>query len=506
MPRQQNETDLEYKRRVICIGDGSALAEERSKIQAIKHNLVYRGILDNSTLLDDGCYHTSIYDITLIELQNKINDDVKLIVLDIDETYYKSVTEYYDTINIGQTLQNTIEVEFINQKMQNPFVQLVNENKTFCIMPFVALYKDGSKSRVCCYMSSPVTTTYTDFNTDPALNKIRTDLLLPNRPIEQCKYCYNLENNNVISPRQTYTINWTYKLNLKSFDDVVRRTTLLDYDIRLTNKCNLLCRSCAPGASHLIGKEYFKIGLTNTNTGLKTVESYDIIDLTTVRRVYVAGGEPTIDTEFFKFLQKCIDLNKLDFEFIINTNAVVTSQKFLNLIKHFTNLKFEISLDGFDEINHYVRWPSNWGKIKTNIIKLNQVSAGRISTNTVVSIYNIGRLYKLFEFLENTYPIAQRHLSILVNPDVQQAYNFPDKKFALDDLEKMKLLRTYQIDATFKSKVDYLITEITNSDINFDLLEKFFKFNDKLDTSRGVKLYDYIPELEACRELTTKQI
>jgi hypothetical protein len=43
--------------------------------------------------------------------------------------------------------------------------------------------------------------------------------------------------------------------------------------------------------------------------------------------------------------------------------------------------------------------------------------------------------------------------------------------------------------------------------VDFDKqeLENFFYYNDLLDSNRKIKLQDYIPELEECRKLITKQ-
>ena len=61
-------------------------------------------------------------------------------------------------------------------------------------------------------------------------------------------------------------------------------------------------------------------------------------------------------------------------------------------------------------------------------------------------------------------------------------------------------------DESFKSKVDYYINEIIKAPLNIEDLEKFFEYNDVLDKSRNILLKDYIPELEECRKLITKQI
>ena len=49
--------------------------------------------------------------------------------------------------------------------------------------------------------------------------------------------------------------------------------------------------------------------------------NFSFINFTNLKKLYVAGGEPTAMPEFYMFLDKCIGLKQTDFEFVINTNA-----------------------------------------------------------------------------------------------------------------------------------------------------------------------------------------
>ena len=74
---------------------------------------------------------------------------------------------------------------------------------------------------------------------------------------------------------------------------------------------------------------------------------------------------------------------------------------------------------------------------------------------------------------------------------------------ALDDLNKIKTLKKYRTDEVFNSNINSIIQRIETCKVNYDMLINFFKFNDLLDQSRGVKLADYIPELDHCRVYMT---
>jgi len=486
---------------IICIGDGTEYADVLAQDIAQMRGLKYHGVFDNNTVLVPGAYHTSIYDIKLQELRDVINfNDVVITVLDIPATAYTDINDYYTTINLAHGVERIATVDFINPTMNNPTRQLVSNNSSICVMPFVSLFKKENKIKSCCFMEN----NRIKLDTVIDINNIKLQMISGAR-VNECEYCYRLDDLGIISPRQTYTIDWANKLNLKSIDDIAKQK-IVDYDIRLNNECNTLCRSCNPYTSNLIAREYFKINLIQHDVGYTPKTNYDIIDLATVQRIYVSGGEPSIQTALTTFLQKCIDTNTTNFEIVINTNAAVVSDKFINLVKQFSNLKFEISIDGYSDTNQYIRWPIKWDKFIGNIKTLYEISNGKITFNTVASIYNIARLYSVFEFLENTYPTSRYNVSFLIHPLVQIPWNFPNKQLAIDNLTKIQKLHVYQRDEVFKSQIDSAIKQMKNSSINFAQLSQFFEFNDRLDTSRNVILADYIPELEECRNFIPKQI
>ena len=482
---------------IICIGNGAESANIFAKDIAVINNLRYRGFLDHNTELLPGCYHTSIYDIKLLELINKVTvvvDRCKIVVLGQDETVYKNTRDYHDTIEMAQALVSHCEVEFVNPSESNPFRQLLKENKSFCILPFIAT---NNFNRHCCWM--PKFDQYPDFYTDKNSLKIRKQMLNGEKT-ELCEQCYNVENYGTVSKRQIYTRDWTYQLNLKSYSDAEKYTKLIRYEVFLGNYCNLMCRMCHPSASNLIDNEYNKLGLSQKKLGIIKNNQFEKIDLDSIQQLLVTGGEPSINQDFYNFLKHCIQVDKTDFEIHISTNAVSITKEFILLVKKFSNIKISISVDGFDPVNQYIRWPSNWEKFKQNTQKLISVlQPHNYHFNTVVSIYNISCLYPLLEFLDKTYPTSSFSLSLLATPNYQVAWNFPNKQLALDNLNKIKTLKKYHTDEVFNTNINGIIQRIEICEVDYATLAKFFEFNDLLDQSRAISLSDYIPELEQCR-------
>jgi hypothetical protein len=485
---------------LLCIGNSDTQADQLSREIAQARGLDYHGIMRSNTLLIPGCWHTSVYDLKLTEVKKKLSSypNCEILVLDQPASAHLRYREYTDTIDMAQELARFYPTTFVNQKMSNPFRQILDQNKSFCIAPFNSLQISNQGIRHCCWQSDAFTE-YDDFYQDQRSQNMRK-LMVAGTMIPQCEKCYQKEEVGAISSRQDRTLRWIYEMGYTSISDVVDNLKPINYEVYLGNKCNAMCRMCKPVSSHLIDREYKQIQLIDHSLGTIQLQNLNTIDLHNIKRLEVSGGESTISEEFEKFLEMCISQQRTDFEIFVSTNAYALSNKFLKLIKHFKNIRFSISIDGFQDVNLYVRWPIKWQKFCRNIeLFANNLPPEHISFNTTVSIYNISRLYELYEFLDLRYPNIHCSMSFLNNPIDQVPWNFPDKQKVLDGLDQITNLTRYHKDEIFKSTIDGLITKISTCSVDLSMLRRFFEFNDKLDQSRGVKLKDFIPELEQCR-------
>lgn len=373
--------------------------------------------------------------------------------------------------------------------------QLV-KNKAFCIMPFIHLYINEFNQTAPCCLGTPIKTYIQDFDfyTDKDFNNIRQLMQNGNR-VKECRACYTLEDHGVDSSRIFNTTNWAIKLQTTNINEI--ETKLRYYDIRNDNLCNLACRTCHPGASTQLEKEYKELNwkFKPNSTNFKFSET---VDYDTVESVYIAGGEPTLMPEFTKFLTTAIEKNRTDIELKIITNATNVNKNILNLLTKFKNISFTLSLDGYGSVNRYIRWPSDWDTIVKNIKKLKSITSN-INVNVTVSIYNITKLYDLVCFLELALPYPPTILLNQASGKYNIPFNFPNKDLAVSRLELLKNTKSYHKEPFFKEKVDYFIAMINSSVIDKKNLAGFFQYTDALDDLRGIKLVDYIPELDECR-------
>lgn len=487
--------------RVLCIGNNTEHTDQLTRSLASETDATYHYLLseiDNIPIeySKEGYYHTSVFDISygaLIELGKQFD---QIVILDQTVESYGHPDSYYKTIRLGKELEQFVAVIWQQKEMSlgvDFFEELVNTNKSFCIFPFIELLTNNDYTTVCCRSTNPITkvSDIVDYSTDPEYQKIRTKMLAGEKVPEHCSRCYELEDIGIRSARQQETVEWANRLNLKSLNELASIKHPIYYEVRPGNKCNLQCRMCGPESSELIDKEYVALGLIQEPVKIK-YSGFDIVDLDYVRKLYVAGGEPTAMPEFFEFIDKCI-LQNNKFEFTINTNAVKFSDKFKTQLKKLPHVQFIVSIDGYSELNDYIRWPSKWANIIDNVKYLQQ-EGHVISFNTTVSLYNVADLYSLLSYFDIEFPGVLVHCQLadgISNPLI-----FPDTNIALEDISKIQTLNCYRNDPLLSSFVDNLIKYYNRAaTLNTVALNNFKKFNQLLDKNRGVDLKNYSPKL-----------
>ena len=503
--------------RVLCLGNNTEDTDVKTRALAAVAQIKCHGLLsdlDGTVTTDSvktaGYYHTSIYDIEYGKLVDLANHFGTVIVLDQPIDQYSHPDAFYKTIRLAREIKSQTQVKFLDPGYETHidfFENLVQTNPSFCIFPFIELLtnqRDDGQTTVCCRSSTPITHVdhIKDFATDKNYKIIRDKMLQGTLIPEHCSSCYELENKSIQSARQQETVEWANRLKLSGLDDLSSITHPAYYEIRPGNVCNLQCRMCNPESSQLIGKEYHRLNLISELPRAHR-SSFDIVNFANLRKLYVSGGEPTAMPEFYDFLDKCIEENQV-FEFTVNTNGTKINNRFKKQLKRLPHMQFIFSIDGFDQLNHYIRWPSEWSRIVDNIRYL--IDHGHVvSINTTVSIYNVVKLYELFQWIDQELPGILVHAQLVSDGKTSDytslsALRFPDARLAKDRLLPIKQLNCYKNDGLLKSFIDGIIDHYEcNPVIDPSGLGQFFEFNDKLDQSRNIQLRNYIPELEQYR-------
>ena len=152
-------------------------------------------------------------------------------------------------------------------------------------------------------------------------------------------------------------------------------------DIRFGNFCNLKCMMCTPDSSSQIEQEY------NNNTSAYNAlgiryhadwKKFDIkhnwwedsatfnrvVDIVNrARYVNFSGGEPLMMPQLYD-LMDALDPNCV---VTFNTNLTRVSERAITALSKLKRVTVQVSLDGIESHQEYIRWNSNWAELDRNI-------------------------------------------------------------------------------------------------------------------------------------------
>tara|TARA_R110000822_G_scaffold306698_1_gene433142 strand:+ start:529 stop:2040 length:1512 start_codon:yes stop_codon:yes gene_type:complete len=501
--------------KILCLGNNQENTDKFVTILAKRSGVANNGLVDSYLFepINEGYYHTSLVDVSLGGIIGLAKNFDQILMLDLPHKQWSSWKLLLSTYKLCKDLDaqghDVVYKQNKNIKSLDYWKNLVQDNKSFCIYPWVNFVEAQDHNVLCARSTHKLITTKDkllgNWQTNAEYTKLRNKMLKGERLEEHCRVCYDYESKGIESYRQFETQDWAAVLDLQSIEDLNNIHNPYYYEIRLSNKCNLMCRGCKPEFSHLIEKEFNDHGIDYPLDDVQGYTGFDVIDIHSLSketRVYLTGGEPTVMKEVYEFMRQCIAENKTDFDFTLGTNCQFISDTFLELADHFTYMNFAVSLDGYGAVNDYWRWLSDWDTIVANM-KLLEQHGHNVSINIVPGIYNVTNLHLLYEFLDREFPLAGMYLQINHNP-WQSAYNHPNKELVMESMHRCQQTRAYQTDGkSNKTSIDSLYNHYADPNFKYDpvALQQFFEYNDKLDHARCSHLGDYIPELEACRKL-----
>jgi sulfatase maturation enzyme AslB (radical SAM superfamily) len=505
----------DQSKKILFLGNNDESSDREVSNLCAQNNITNHGLLTDPEFIPNlaGYYHTSVTDIPfgkLLVLAQRFDIIVMLDQPQSQWTHWKCLSATYKLmVKLEELKKVTIFRDNSNSKKIFYWEDLIyNKNKSFCIYPWIDFIDHGDKLVLCSRSMTKITTVeqLQDWSTDPNFKVVR-DQMLEGTPLpDHCSYCYKHEALGLESDRQFQTLDWALQLDLESIEDLKKIDRPYFYEILLGNNCNIKCRGCQPAFSNPIAIESKKFNIVppgplRWDPLTPSIDRIDIDNLDEKSQVYFQGGEPTIMPEVLEFMERCLEKNKTNFELSMCTNGVKISDKFLKLVSNFSNTNFSFSIDGFSHINDYWRSGSQWNTVIANA-KLLQSQGHFISVNTIPGIYNVTNLHLLFEFLDREFPFTAVYTQINYL-SWQSAFNHPDADLVIASMQKCMNTSTYMSNGKgCKTTIDSIYKHYSsNPTCNIDDLRAFFNYNDQLDRARGVRLIDYIPELEATRRL-----
>lgn len=394
------------------------------------------------------------------------------------------------------------------QIVDGEFNKQVYKGDTYCVLPWIHKYVTPSGLVMPCCVADPKYP-IGNINNTPLENistsNIRSQMLAGERP-SACNECWFKEDLGITSQREKANREYAHCTNTKSF-------TLKFLDIRLSNKCNLMCRMCSGEFSNRIAQEEERLyGFTKYKDEVldsKLVDDHiDYIEknIHTLEHAYFAGGEPLINEEHYRILQLLIDYNKTDIKLSYNTNfSMLKFKKYdlLNLWSKFDNVIIGASIDLYGDQSNYVRHGVDYKKLEENYNKIqNQknITFCISSTLHLMNVYNLPLLQK--QWIEKGVDCSNISFRILLNPAEQSLTVLPEhyKNLALVEIHShIEYLKTIPNSSDLIKKWEEARLYMTSrSDTH--LLKEFFRLNDDKDLSRNQLFENYFPEFKHLRK------
>ena len=415
--------------------------------------------------------------------------------------------------------------------------------KYFCSHLFTSLsFDQRGQVRVCCNnyeipheidmeakneKGKPILVTDKDFSMRKALNsdvhtRIRKNILADKKD-PGCIRCWQTEDNGA----ESYRTIWNNTLASGFYKDVMVESvdpagyindpyvTFLDFV--MGNKCNLICRMCNIDNSNLWEKESKLLYGQNFEKPTKNVsvderflsDKFFKENFMHLKQINFLGGEPLIIKEHVDFLEQCIkhDIAK-NIVLFYTTNLTVLKNELFDLWDQFRHIYLGVSIDGYGEVDDYIRYPSKWEKLEKNIktvSKWRKELSMDLQIHATFQVLNVLNYDKLLEWV---FSLGDLGFWRLPYSNWVTYPNWYDCKILPEELKDIAIERINKfIDS--KKDVDWSVGEeqwlgILKSNLvtlkekldDDEAVLKFKLYTKKLDMNRKQHIVNYIPELK----------
>jgi sulfatase maturation enzyme AslB (radical SAM superfamily) len=354
--------------------------------------------------------------------------------------------------------------------------------------------------------------------------------------LPECSECEHLERNGIMSSRQWENAQWEADIQ-----DIVIGSSInewkvdypLQFDFRLGNMCNLKCQMCNKEASHLVSVERAKMldadlavdhcdwkwnHATKKEALLEPGIDWDnfIKMLPTTRKIKIIGGEPTVAADMFTLLDVATDQDHAKhIELSFYTNITNMQDKWLVQLGKFKKVIVNCSLEGMDDMNDYLRPPSNWKSVWNNFTKLVDFSHTpegkniKVRVTTVNQITNALHIVDFWRFLHSYQSTLENGIGVstnqLIEPDYYSMSNAPTWLKDQQEEQILAFLNEIKDSKHYKDYAESLMEIVSfgkDSEhiYNADKIKQYIQVTENYDKFRGHDILSVSPEFSRLKD------
>lgn len=364
-----------------------------------------------------------------------------------------------------------------------------NIGKSFCAVPFIEPYINthGAYGICCIEQEQPKNHIYTvrddieEHWNSKQIQSVRKSMINGKLP-PQCSICARQELVGKQSMRQRRNLRYFNKQEIdaenpqikKILDSTTQEGYLKDniskkgFLFSTGRLCQLGCISCSSTYSTFLEKEYEKLGYDpkfkdkkNPLDISKSLPQKNLDDLLyasvkkqidSIEFLQVTGGEPFLSKKFFEFLDWLVANNySKKITLLITTNGMNLDKEKIQVLKKFRYSIIMFSVDGYDNVDDYLRYPSVWKSKMMNFQFLKNNVDEIVFASTVYSL-NVFSIHRLITFA--TEQKVDIHLNTLEEPNFLHIKNIPES-FKAGLIEKLSIYKgTESIIRSLKQKTN----------------------------------------------------
>lgn len=274
----------------------------------------------------------------------------------------------------------------------------IKKSTTLCRLPWHGLSNEPTgTTKPCCIFKGAITnnnghpyyvqdsTVAEIFNSD-YMKTLRQQFRNNEKPV-QCNVCWTDEESGYKSKRQIYNdmVEMFSDDGSTPFEDTNPEFPA-EFQMILSNTCNLKCRSCATSHSSLweaeqskfpsvnIYKTEFTKGQSGRTDGLLWTDRLNWYK--PLRRLEIVGGEPFYSKQWRQVWEELIELGySKNINLDMSTNCILIYPELVRMLaKSFKRVGVGISIDGMNEQFEYLRHPGKWSQTDKNIRQYAELS------------------------------------------------------------------------------------------------------------------------------------
>lgn len=392
------------------------------------------------------------------------------------------------------------------------------ENKNFCIKPFNSVHiGTGGAVETCCMIKPNLSdfkgntsfnikqNSINDFWTSDYRNYVKEQFIKGN-VLKECLLCQRNEKQDIKSERQLANKNYgiignkspNYYLKHLKKENLAHPE---DYNLDITNLCNLKCYMCTGSSSS-------KLLIENNALGLETLDQkdFDVSDerleklvgeivSNNVTNITLQGGEPLLNPKIISMLERLStrDIAK-NLSIWITTNATQYNEKLFDTLTNFKEVKIIFSIDGVGKTNEYLRYPSRWADIEHNVKKFRILANATFQISFTVQSFNLLDIKNIIDFsnknkihlkLNLLYIPKYLRLHVLPKGILQRALDLINQ---IEDSEVIHVTNFYEIKTQIQSALE-------NPQTSEQELVQLMGVIGKRDAYRKTNIKNYLPEI-----------